>query len=205
MTATQAVGETRSRVGGAPPTVVQARLGEHPRALLARAGLGGGGQRPVIVVCGGADELRGEHLSVARSALGPAIRGTVALTGAAVVDGGTAAGVMELLGAERARDPSAMPTLLGVAPAGRVQHPAASGDDNRAALEPNHTHFILADSDQWGGETSLLAALADELACGARVVMVVAGGGKGTQAEVQEAMARHWPLFAIDGTGGVAE
>ena len=184
--------------------MVHAQAGEAPQTLLARVGLAGVTPQPVIVVCGGADDLREPQLSVARAALGPAIRDAVSLTGAAVVDGGTAAGVMELLGAERARDSHAIPVLLGVAPAGKVGDSAEPGDDG-AALDHNHTHFILADSDEWGGETSLLASLAEELSRGGPVVMVVAGGGRGTRAEVREAVARRWPLFAIDGTGGVAD
>jgi len=160
--------------------------------------------RPSRVVCGGADALAEPQLTVARRTLGPAIAAAAALTGAVVVDGGTAAGVMALVGAERARDPAAISVLLGVAPAGRVAHAGASGD-GRTALEPNHTHIVLADSDEWGGETALLMALAEELAHGAPVVMVLAGGGEGTRAELREGIARGWPLFVIEGTGGVAD
>jgi hypothetical protein len=97
-----------------------------------------------------------------------------------------------------------MPVLLGVAPAGKVEHRGARGGD-RARLADAHTHFVLADSDEWSGETALLAALAHELAVGAPVVMLLAGGGEGARGEVREAVARHWPVFAIAGTGGLAD
>ena len=35
--------------------------------------------------------------------------------------------------------------------------------------------------------------------------MVLAGGGDGALAEVREAVARSWPLFVIEGTGGLAD
>jgi len=157
--------------------------------------------RPVIVVSGGADDLREPQLSAAREALGPALREAVAATGAAIVDGGTDAGVMALLGAERAADPASMPLLIGVAPAGKVEH---AGEDG-TPLASHHTHFVLADSDEWGGETPLLAAIAAELACGEPVVMLLAGGGDGALAEVEQAVGHRWPLFVVEGTGGLAD
>ncbi len=183
--------------------VVLARTGERAGALLARAGLGAAPQ-PVIVVCGGADDLGGSQLAVARETLGPAISAAASLTGAAVVDGGTASGVMALIGDERARDPAAMTVLLGVAPAGRVEHAGVSGD-GRALLEHHHTHVVLANSDEWGGETALLMALAEQLARDSPIVMVLAGGGEGTRSELLEGVARGWPLFVIEGTGGIAD
>jgi hypothetical protein len=185
------------------PVVVEGG-GEDPRALLERVGVSITDPRPVIVVSGGADELRGPQLTTARSVLGPAVREAVAHTGAAVVDGGTDAGVMALLGDERAREPATMPLVIGVAPAGKVQHAAAPGA-NRTALDSNHTHFVLADSDEWGGETPLLVAIAEELAGTLPIAMVLASGGTGALAEVRAALARGWAVFAIQGTGGLAD
>jgi hypothetical protein len=189
---------------GGPASRVCARAGEDPRELLARVGLSTDVARPVIVVCGGADDLRGQELSAARAVLGPAVRAATSQTGAAIVDGGTAFGVMSLLGEERARHPATMPVLVGVAPAGRVDV-AGDDDDERHLLDPHHTHFVLADSDEWGGETPVLAAVAAELAHGASVVMVLAGGGKGALKEVHIALKRAWPLFVLEGTGGIAD
>lgn len=189
------------RAAPAPRPVVAERPGEHPRSILDRLGLDPGVPRPVIVVSGGADDLREPQLSVARAALGPALREAVAASGAVVVDGGTAAGVMTLTGAARAADPDSLPVLIGVAPAGEVAHAGSDG----TPLDPHHTHVALADSDEWGGETALLAALAAELAHGEPVAMVLAAGGKGALGEVREAVARHWPVFVIQDTGGLAD
>jgi hypothetical protein len=73
------------------------------------------------------------------------------------MDGGTASGVMAVLGQAVAASDASAP-YLGVAPAGKVTF---EGDEHHRSagttkLEPNHTNFILANSDEWGGETSLL-------------------------------------------------
>ena len=188
------------------PAVVIERGNEHPASLLQRLDLAGKPQ-PVVVVAGGAGALHEPELSVARATLGPAIRVAIARSGAAIIDGGTNAGVMALLGTERAADPAAMPVLIGVAPSGRVEHPGVAGTTgaDRTPFAAHHTHLVLADSDEWGGETPLLGALATELASGEPVAMVLAGGGEGARAELDQAIVRGWPVFVLEGTGGLAD
>jgi hypothetical protein len=185
-------------------TLVEARAGDDARGLLAALGLGGKAGHPVILVCGGADELQGAARERAESLVGPSVGSAAALAGAAVVDGGTAAGVMELVGAARSQRPNAVPVLVGVAPRGKVTYPGAEAGDG-TTLEPHHTHFVLADSSEWGGETQLLMAVAETLSAGAPVVMLLAGGGSVASAEALEAATRGWPIFAIEGTGGAAD
>jgi hypothetical protein len=192
---------------GERATLVVGGDGSDPEALLRALGLQPAGPRPVLVVCGGADELTGPELERAKALLGPAVARAADLSDAAIVDGGTASGVMRLVGeAQRERAP-AVSVLLGVAPAGRVSLPDAhdSAVDGPVELEPHHTHFALADSDEWGGETELLMRLADALADGASVAMVVAGGGEVTKSEALEGVRRGWPVFLIEGTGGTAD
>jgi hypothetical protein len=192
---------------GERATLVVGGDGSDPEALLRALGLQPAGPRPVLVVCGGADELAGPELERAKALLGPAVARAADLSDAAIVDGGTASGVMRLVGeAQRERAP-AVSVLLGVAPAGRVSLPDAhdSAVDGPVELEPHHTHFALADSDEWGGETELLMRLADALADGASVAMVVAGGGEVTKSEALEGVRRGWPVFLIEGTGGTAD
>ena len=79
----------------------------------------------------------------------------------------------------------------------------AEGD--RTQLERNHSHFVLADSSEWGGETSLLMDLAARLAHGRRPALALAGGGAIALAEVLSAARRGWPVFVVQGTGGLAD
>jgi hypothetical protein len=188
---------------GNQAVVVRSAAGDSPQALLTAGGIEFGHPRPVLVVCGGADDhLKGEAPAVARRMLIPAIRSSVALTGAAVIDGGTASGVMGIVGEART-DAHAIPLLLGVAPAGLVALP--DGPDKQTQLERHHSHFVLADCSKWGCETSLLAKLATTLSAGGPVAMVVAGGGDVTITEAAEATRRGWPIFTLVGTGGTAD
>jgi hypothetical protein len=178
--------------------------GTGARELLSRLGLLATGSRPVILVSGGADSLTGAELDRTRAVLGPAVVTAARLTGAALVDGGTAAGVMAVLGAARARQRAA-PPLVGVAPAGTVTYPGGPAGDERTPLEPSHTHFVLADGAGWGAETGLLLDVAETLAAGDPVAMVLAGGGGVAQVEVLGSVRRGWPVFALTGTGGLAD
>jgi SLOG in TRPM, prokaryote/SMODS and SLOG-associating 2TM effector domain 1/Protein of unknown function (DUF4231) len=167
--------------------------------------------RPVILVGGGAVGLADAGLERASAVLGAAVAKAAQVTGAVVVDGGTSAGVMRLTGQARARWPGSLPELVGVAPAGmaiytgqkrfEISDPPADS----APLEENHSHFILADSDQWGGETGLMMVVAEKLAGAGRVAMVMAGGGAVARSEAAEAGRRGWPVFVIAGTGGLAD
>jgi SLOG in TRPM, prokaryote/SMODS and SLOG-associating 2TM effector domain 1/Protein of unknown function (DUF4231) len=179
---------------------------EDAASLIARLGLVSPARaRPVIVVCGGADNLVGDALKRASVMIGVGVAQAAEAAGAAVVDGGTSAGVMKLTGQARARRPHALDVLVGVAPKGKVTYPGGRAQHG-VLLEENHTHFILADSDEWGGETRLLMTVARELAGdGGRVAMVLAGGESGAKAEILEAARRGWPIFVLAGTGNLAD
>ena len=154
--------------------------GADPSKLLAALGLQSGASGSgAIPVCGGADELTGASLTRAEEVLGPAVSAAAQVTGAAVFDGGTASGVMAITGAARGRRPWTMPVLVGVAPAGLVSSHAGSqlGGD-RVSLQENHSHFVLAESSEWGAETGLLIGLSAAYAADRRVVVVLAGGGR---------------------------
>ena len=169
--------------------------------VLSRGEAGLPANRPVLLVCGGADDLKDGALAAAEAVVGDAVARAAEATGAVVVDGGTDSGVMRLVGRARRKHPAAIPVLVGVAPAGLV---SAAAEEGKAALEPNHTHFVLADSDEWGGETELLFDTAARIAGTARVAVVVAGGGEVARSEVAHALRRGWPVLAVAGTGGAA-
>jgi hypothetical protein len=159
--------------------------------------------RPVILVCGGAIELKGRALDRARTMIDHAVAPVAGRMGAVVVDGGTAAGTMLLTGAARVSQPDNLPVLLGVAPEGLVSYPG--GPSAGVPLDSGHSHFILAPGDQWGGETRVLIEVAQALAGRGPVVVVVAGGGPVTRLEIAAARAHGWPVLAMAGTGGEAD
>jgi hypothetical protein len=183
---------------------VQAQRGRPASELLAALEMTT--PRPLLVLVGGADALQDNIRTRLAELLERGVVRAVSTTGAMVVDGGTAAGVMALMGEAAAEGPGRIP-LLGVAPAGKVTYPgnAHAPAPDTAALEPNHSHFVLANSAAWGGETSLLFDVVDALAEGRSAVVVVAGGGSIAQDEVIRAVRRNLPVVVLRGTGGVAD
>lgn len=175
-----------------------------PRRLLDQLELPRVAVRPVIVVCGGADDLIGKPLDLAESVVGPAVVHAAGVSNAAVVDGGTASGVMAVIGRAREHRVAAMPLLIGVAPIGRIGQEADTHADI-ARFEPHHSHFVLADSTSWGGETGLLFRVATTLAGEAPAVLVLVGGGAIAKKETLEAVRRDWPVIVVHGSGGFAD
>jgi hypothetical protein len=127
--------------------------------------------------------------------------------GALILDGGTQAGVMAIMGEVTAEMGHKSP-LLGVAPAGRVIYPGSPGPRtlrNRVPLDPNHAYFVLVESREWGGETDTLFELADALAKGIKVATILVNGGKVTRKELLASMRRGWPIIVIEGSGRLAD
>ncbi len=134
---------------------------------------------------------------------------------ALIIDGGTQAGIMELLG-QRAKDldPNKKPVLLGIAPMGRISLPESidkKNDDkgskhDKAELDPNHTHFVLVEGNEWGDETMKIFEIASASSFGdIPVVALLAGGGKISKKEVIFCIDRKWPIIAIENTGYLAD
>lgn len=129
-------------------------------------------------------------------------------TGATIMDGGTASGIMAIMGQGVSEQGHKSP-LLGVAPVGKVTYPDGpepSGGSDTAPLEPNHTHFVLVDSDQWGGETETFFEIADALAGPQTLVTaILVNGGPVAHDEVLRTVRRGWPLVVLSGTGRLAD
>lgn len=173
-------------------------------ALLAELGLPD--QHPVLLVAGGA---RSMSASIAPELSRLLERGAIraaADTGAVVMDGGTDSGVMGLLGRAAATSDASV-VLLGVAPGELVtfRSDVRPGADARTGLEPNHTHFLLANTAEWGGETSLLFDAVDTLAKDRPAAVLLAGGGEGSLEEAAAASERGLPIVVLSGSGGVAD
>ncbi|SDZ19442.1 hypothetical protein SAMN05660209_04989 [Geodermatophilus africanus] len=162
--------------------------------------------RPVLALVGGAAGMDGIHLQlvdeVFRSAVIPVVDGC----GGAVVDGGTDAGIMRLIGQVRSASGASFP-LVGVAAEGTVA--AASGAQPKggdtAELEPHHTHVILVPGDSWGDESPWLAAVVSAIAGGKPSATLVVNGGEITYADVERSLAGGRPVLVLAGTGRTAD
>jgi hypothetical protein len=169
------------------------------------AGLGLRGQRPVLVVVGGAaglDEGGKERLSILFS---HALLPVAVASRAVVVDGGTDSGVMQLLGRARAESGASFP-LVGVAAEKKVILP---GDDaepgDRAPLERNHSHFMLVPGSSWGDESPWLSRVATEIAGSAPSATVLINGGEIAFQDVAHSLEADRPVLVIAGTGRTAD
>jgi len=176
-----------------------------PRAddLVAQLGLPPAGA--VIVVVGSGDSL---GLDVAPRLSELFARGLLPAaedTRATVIDGGTASGVMALIGQAIAqRDHGTV--LVGVAPSAKVGFPGRPPGEDAVSLEPNHSHFVLTEGADWGDETKTMFSLAERLVAGsANPVGVVVGGGDVARSELLEMVRRGWPVVVISGSGGLAD
>lgn len=127
--------------------------------------------------------------------------------GATIVDGGTDAGVMQMMGrGVAAYDHRSV--LVGVVPDAKVSYPnkSISGSAEAGiALERNHSHFVLVRGEEWGSETETMYSLAKELANGMPVLTMLAGGGNYCKKEVLQAVQNGWSIIVIEGSGGFAD
>ena len=135
---------------------------------------------------------------------------------ALIIDGGTLSGVMALMGLSVSHYKRQV-NLLGVAPLNQVTYPgkevfhhslkfnADASHDNIAMLEPNHTHFVLVEADDWGDETDTLINLAKEISINKKPVLVLVNGGLIAKKEVYEAVLQGWSIVIIAGSGRLAD
>lgn len=125
-----------------------------------------------------------------------------ARAGAVVVDGGTDAGIMRLIGEARAANGGSFP-LLGVVAASLLDGGGdAPGDASHP--EPHHTHFVLVPGSKWGDESAWLARAATVLAPDASVTLLVNGGDIAWQ-DVERSVAAGRRVIAVEGSGRTAD
>ena len=186
--------------GSEAPTAHVERVEDLPTALHR---LGVVRSRPVLVIVGGAAGFSDERSKALRPALLKAVFPVCESLGAAVVDGGTDAGVMSLAGTTRAEGDFAFP-LIGVFAAGTVAGPAAVVDQP-AELERHHTHFVSVPGDEWGDESPWLIRVAEAVAGDAPIAGLLVGGGEISVRDVQHLVQRSHPVLALAGSGGVAD
>lgn len=182
------------------PTVVVRRAVDLPAAL---ESLGLLPPRPVLVSVGGASGLEpavGDRLlALFRDRLAPLLD----RLGAAVVDGGTDAGIMALMGRARREAGAGFP-LIGVAALGTIRLPGEAVATG-VALDPGHSHFALVPGQSWGDEVPWIGAVAAALAHGAGTLTLVSGGGRITRLDVAASLASRRPTLLLRGSGGIAD
>ena len=163
--------------------------------------------RTLLVLIGGADELDQNLTSQLDQLFSRGLARAAADTEALVMDGGTNAGVMALMGKAVADRGRATP-LLGVAPAGKVTYPGGPADGSiaeGAPLDANHSHFVLVEGSEWSSGNEMMFKLANELGAGSTVITVLVNGGPATKDEVLRSVRQGWPIIVIQGSGRLAD
>ena len=125
--------------------------------------------------------------------------------GAYVVDGGTDAGVMQLMGQARSQVAATFP-LIGVAPDGKVALPDCKDvPDDSAPLEPHHTHFVLIPGKKWGEESPWIVRVATVLAAENPSVTVLLNGGEVTYLDAFYSVFVGRLVIVVAGSGRMAD
>jgi SLOG in TRPM, prokaryote len=161
--------------------------------------------RAVILLFGGAaglDDSRKAHLE---TLFAEGVAPAAAELGALIIDGGTQSGVMAMMGEAVARYPKTC-QLLGIAPEGKIAHPEISGGSavsDGTPLEPNHSHFVLVESNEWGGETGKMLELAR--AFNTPIVAILVNGGAIAAGEALQSVRNGWQLLVVEGSGRFAD
>jgi hypothetical protein len=163
--------------------------------------------RGLVVLNGGTDDLSPAVRERLSRMLRDGLARVVIEEGLTAVTGGTDAGIFQLFGnalGERAKGP-----CIGVAPAGlveaEVQQTTAGSDAPRVPLEPHHTHFVLVEADQWGGETDVMLSLVKALAADAPSLTVLASGGDVAKREILAHVRSGREIVVIAGSGRLAD
>jgi len=159
----------------------------------------------VILLFGGAAKLDDSRKTQLATLLADGVAPVAAELGAVIIDGGTQSGVMAMMGEAVGQSKTAI-QLLGIAPKGKITNPEIAGASHAsegASLEPNHSHFVLVESDQWGGETSTMLELAR--AFDVPIAAILVNGGEIAADEALQSVRNGWQLFVIEGSGRFAD
>lgn len=159
---------------------------------------------PTVVLVGGASNMAPADRARVGVMLVEALVPAVRRAGATVVDGGTRAGVMELIGEAREETGAEFP-LVGVVvdTLGETSERATAPD--AAPLDAHHTHFVLIPGERWGDEAPYIAGFATALAEGAPSVTVIANGGTIAWDDVRFSIAEGRVVVVLADSGRAAD
>ena len=160
--------------------------------------------RPTLVLIGGAGGLADREAAQIHPLFVETVAPLIDALGAQVVDGGTDAGVMRIMGGARAELTLRFP-LVGVAAGDTVAVPGKDVSAEAAHLEPNHSHFLLVAGSGWGSETPWIARAATVLAGEHPSLTLLVNGGDISWDDALQSVAAKRPVVAVAGSGGTAD
>lgn len=159
---------------------------------------------PTLVLVGGASGCSADAMEHLRSLFTTILAPFAEAHQLLVIDGGTDAGVMQLMGQARQSIGGTFP-LLGVAAIGTVILPNQPPPKDGAHLEPHHSHFFLVPGAVWGDEAPWIARVASQLACAQPSLTILVNGGKIAWQDVENSVREQRPVLVIGGSGRTAD
>ncbi|NOY58807.1 MAG: hypothetical protein GXO75_07720 [Calditrichaeota bacterium] len=155
----------------------------------------------VILLVGGAGFASPEALK-RMSAFFDALAEVLVRRNITVIDGGTNAGVMALMGRALAEKGRRAPHI-GVLPAkAQVDESGLLAEE---IPEPHHSHFVLINSNQWGDETMVMNSLAHLIAGNAPVLVFLVNGGQIALKEIELSIHKGYDIIIVRGSGRLAD
>jgi hypothetical protein len=196
-------------------TATAVRVDQPSDLSAALAALGLRTPRLVVVLIGGAALMGARDLDRLRPLFERALVPLAERLRLVVIDGGTDAGVMRLIGRARTSAAARFP-LVGVPAVGTVRsqgkHWGARrwplnhlGARRRWPLDAHHPHFVLVPGAAWGDEAPWIARVASELAGGWPSVSVLVNGGEIAYTDVACSLRAGRPVLAVAGSGRAAD
>lgn len=167
------------------------------------------GPTPTLVIIGGASEMSAESLKQLQTIFNQVIAPLATDLDLTVLDGGTDAGVIHMMGTARHYTQGTF-RLIGVAPQGKVRFPhepadTGSQNDSRHPLEPHHTDFLLVPGDDWGCESPWLSNVASTLAGDQPTLAILVNGGKVAFTDLKFNLDVGRPTVVLSGSGRLAD
>jgi hypothetical protein len=162
--------------------------------------------RPTIFITGGASGMTPEDIALTEEIVSVGISAFAEENNITVIDGGTEAGVMKMIGDSRSSHGYNFP-LIGVCPISKVSYPGYKNPNEEATLEDGHSHFVLIDAENWGDESLMIAKLTRAIAHGMPMIGILINGGKIAEKDVYLATAQgenKIPILVLDGSGRTA-
>ena len=164
--------------------------------------------QPAIFMLVGAMDMQSKEMTMTRPIIEDGLAKFADERQIAIVDGGTASGVMQLMGEARRKHDYQFP-LIGVAPSNQVKYP---GHENPTGydLDPGHSHFVLTRDGEFGDETDMIVDLSEALTDEGekpRLGMIVNGGDIVRQEVYRLATEPEskLTLLVLDGSGRFAD
>lgn len=157
----------------------------------------------VLVIIGGADNTDQSLVPVLTTLFEHGVAKAAAKTKAIIIDGGTKSGVMDMMG-KGVAVVGHVSLLIGVVPLNKISLPG-EGHQAKTQLDPNHSHFVLVNGENWGDETAMLFGLAKHLAQGMPLLVILTGGGKVAKNEVLMAVRENLPIIVLRKSGRLAD